>query len=99
MAQVLKETHLNPQHFLSYRDTVADPDLQIRGSGHPDPEMQGGGGAASQKFFWFGLKIKGGTGPPWAPPRDPPLDYNLFCYSQPKAIRVLAFCRSMCLKP
>ena len=63
MAQVLKETHLNPQHFLSYRDTVADPDLQIRGSGHPDPEM-GGGGAASQKFFWLGLKIKGGPGPP-----------------------------------
>ena len=50
MAQVLKETHLNPQHFLSYRDTVADPDLQIRGSGHPDPEM-GGGGQPPKNFF------------------------------------------------
>ena len=33
MAQILKETHLNPQHFLSYRDTVADPDLLIRWGG------------------------------------------------------------------
>ena len=48
MTQVLKETHLNPQHFLSYRDTVVDPDLQIRGSGHPDPEM---GGQPPKKFF------------------------------------------------
>ena len=96
MAQVLKETHLNPQHFLSYRDTVADPDLQIRGSGHPDPEM---GGGSLPKIFLAWSKNKGGAGPPWAPPRDPPLEYNLFCYSQPKAIRVLAFCPSMCLKP
>ena len=43
MAQVLKETHLNPQHFLSYRDTVADPDLQIRGGG--------GGGAGNQTLI------------------------------------------------
>ena len=52
MAQVLKETHLNPQHFLSYRDTMADPDLQIRegGAGHPDPEIRGGG----LKNFFFG---------------------------------------------
>ena len=53
MAQVLKETHLNPQHFLSYRDTVADPDLQIRGSGHPGPEIRvwWGGGGLLKKFF------------------------------------------------
>ena len=32
---------------------VADPDLQIReGSGHPDPEIRGGGGAFSQKNFF-----------------------------------------------
>ena len=64
MAQVLKETHLNPQHFLSYRDAVADPDLQIRGSGHPDPEM-GGGGASLPKIFLVWSKNKGGApGPP-----------------------------------
>ena len=51
MAQVLKETHLNPQHFLSYTDTVADPDLQIRGSGHPDPEIRVGGRPPEKIFF------------------------------------------------
>ena len=44
-----------------------------------DPEIKAGGGEAVSKnnFFrvfgpQFGLKIRGG-GPPWAPPRDPPL--------------------------
>ena len=45
-----------------------------------DPEIKAGGGEAVSKnnFFrvfgpQFGLKIRGGGGPPWAPPRDPPL--------------------------
>ena len=50
---------------------MGDPDLQIRGrgrSGYPDPEIRGGGGAVSEKFFWphgpqFGLKIRGRPGP------------------------------------
>ena len=46
---------------------VADPDLQIRG-GHPDPEI-GGGDRPQKNFFrlfgpYFGLKIRGGPGPP-----------------------------------
>ena len=33
--------------------TVTDPDLQIRGEpGHPDPEIRGGGGAVSKKYFF-----------------------------------------------
>ena len=53
---------------------LADPDLQMGGGGHPDPEIRGGG-AVSKKIFsairaslWS--KNKGGT---WAPPLDPPL--------------------------
>ena len=46
---------------------VADPDLHIRGGGHPDPEVRGGGGL--KKTFFFGLKIReGGTGPPGPSP-------------------------------
>ena len=30
--------------------TVADPHLQIRGGGHPDPEIRGGG--SLKKIFW-----------------------------------------------
>ena len=43
--------------------TVADPDRQITGGGHPDPEIEGGGGL--KKSFLrpfgpqFGLKIRG----------------------------------------
>ena len=102
MAQVLKETHLNPQHFLSYRDTVADPDLQIRGGSHPYPEIRWG--PSLRKVFFqlfgphFGLKIRGAWAPR-APPLDPPLGYNVFCYSQPKGIHLLAFYPSMCVKP
>ena len=51
---------------------VADSDLQIRGGrggGHPDPDIRGGGGWPQKNFFWpfgphFGLKIRGGQGPP-----------------------------------
>ena len=53
---------------------MADPALQIRGSGeggeqgggHPDPEIRG----------LFGLKIKAGAGPQ-APPLDSPLFFFL----------------------
>ena len=54
------------------------PDLQIRGGGgrrggHPDPEI-GVGGLVSKNFFQllglqFGLKIRGGGGPPGSFPR------------------------------
>ena len=54
-----------------------DPDLQIRGGVHPDPEIRGGGGL---KIFFFGLrasfwsKNKGvGAGPLRAAPLDPQL--------------------------
>ena len=43
---------------------MADPDLQMRGWGHPDPEMGGGGGGNKKNFLakvWS--KIKGGAGP------------------------------------
>ena len=49
-----------------------DPDLQIRGRGHPDPEIRG---RRSQKNFFrpfgpqFGLKIRA----PRARPLNPPL--------------------------
>jgi len=55
--------------------TVADPDLQIRGGpSHPDPEI-GGGGGIQKKLFWpfgpqFGLKTRGGPGPPGTSPRS-----------------------------
>ena len=42
--------------------TVADPDLQIKGGGHPDPEI----------LDQFGLKIRGAQAPR-VPPLDPPL--------------------------
>ena len=57
--------------------TVADTDLQIRGSGwggHPDPEIGGGGGGRSPKNIFvpfgpqFGLKYKGAAGPPSSSP-------------------------------
>ena len=55
---------------------MANPDLQIRRGGHPDPEI--GGGGRSPKNIWrpfrpqFGLKIREGRAP-WAPSLDPPL--------------------------
>ena len=43
---------------------MADPDLQIKGGrgggGHPNPEISGGGGPVSIKFFWS--ENKGGPG-------------------------------------
>ena len=56
---------------------VADPELQKRGvgSGHPDPEIRGGGGKLSEKIFFrpfgpqFGLKVRAR-----ALPLDPPLN-------------------------
>ena len=55
--------------------SVADPDLQLRGGGHPEPEIRGG--AVSKIIFWpfgphFRRKITGGQ-TTWAPPLDPPL--------------------------
>ena len=56
---------------------MADPDLQIRWGGHPDPGIKGEG---SPKNFLrlfgpqFGLKIRG-AGPGPAPPLDPPLTF------------------------
>ena len=47
------------------RIAVADPDFQVTGGGHPDPEIRGGG---------LILVWKQGGGPPRAPPLDPPLD-------------------------
>ena len=48
---------------------MTDPDLEIRGggSGHPDPEIRGE--QSTKNFFRpfgppFGLKIRGGAGPP-----------------------------------
>ena len=51
---------------------MADPDLQIRGGGHPDPEIKGGT-RSPQKFFpalraSFFSKIRGGAGPPGPSP-------------------------------
>ena len=48
---------------------LADPDLQMGGGGHPDPEIRGG--RSPKKFFrpfgpHFGRKIRGGPWPlPW----------------------------------
>ena len=49
-----------------YHSPVADPDLQIRGAGYPDPEI---GGPGLKNFFsafvpQFGLKIRVGPRPP-----------------------------------
>ena len=49
------------------------PDLQIWGGGHPDPDIRGGeAGLITKTFrhFWpqFGLKIRGGPGPPGPSP-------------------------------
>ena len=69
------------------RIAVPDPDLDIRGGSHPDPEIRGG--SVSKKFFWlfgpqFNLKISGGAGgglgwgggvqAPQAPLLDSPLN-------------------------
>ena len=54
-----------------------DPDLEIRGGGHLDPEIRGG---TVFKTFFSALrasvwsKNKGGAGPPRAPPVDPLVD-------------------------
>ena len=47
------------------RIAMGDPDLQVTGGGHPDPEIRG---VAS---VWSENK---GERPPRAPPLDPPLD-------------------------
>ena len=51
--------------FFSCTTSVADPDLQIRGVGHPDPEIRGG--SLKKKIFQpfgphFSLKIRSGRG-------------------------------------
>ena len=56
---------------------MPDPDLKIRGSGHPDPLIRGEGIGLQKNFFrpfgpQFGLKIRGAT--PQAPLLDPPLN-------------------------
>ena len=56
--------------------SVLHPDLEIRGGGHPDPEICRG--AVSKTFFsalWASVwsDRKGVLGP-WAPPLDPPLN-------------------------
>ena len=51
--------------FFSCTTSKADPDLQIRGGGHPDPEIRGG---SLKKIFFqpfgpqFSLKIRWGGG-------------------------------------
>ena len=56
--------------------TVADPDLQIRGGGHPDPEIRGGPGVPKIFFGPLGLilvkKGGGGLSPGSAPAAIPP---------------------------
>ena len=54
--------------------SLADPYLTIRegvegggGGGHPDPEIRGGGRPFGSQF---GLKIRGGPGPPGPSPRS-----------------------------
>ena len=71
---------------------MADPDLQMGGWGHPDPEIRGGAGL---KKFFSGLrasvwsKNEGGGAVPLAPLLDPPLltvvksFYKLVFFSRP----------------
>ena len=63
---------------------VADPDLQMRGGGHPDPRDNGGGAGLRKDFFLpfgphFSRKIRGGPVAPRAPPLDSPLS-SIFFY-------------------
>ena len=56
---------------------MPDPDLQIRGGGHPEPLIRGEGERSTKNFFWsfgpkFDLKIWGTT--PQALLLDPPLN-------------------------
>ena len=53
---------------------MPDPDLDIRGGGHPDPEIRGVVPKNCFREFGpqFGLKIRG-EAPPQALPLDPPL--------------------------
>ena len=51
---------------------LADPNLQIRGGGHPDPVIRGMG-RSKNIIFWpfgpqFGPKIRGGADPPGPSP-------------------------------
>ena len=86
--QILHKLLAYSPHFESKRlngniiNTVAGPDLQIRGGGEgggpPDPEISGGGRGRSQDFFsalrtsvWS--KNMGGGGVPRALHSDPPL--------------------------
>ena len=55
---------------------MADPDLQIRGGGHPDPDIRGGEAGLIKKRFgplWpqFGLKIRGHPSAPGPLPGCP----------------------------
>ena len=53
-----------------------DPDLQMRGRGHPHSEIRGGEPSLTKKVFTsFWSKNKGGWAP-LTPPLDPPLNQN-----------------------
>ena len=54
---------------------VADPDLEIRGGGHLDPEIIGGGGSLKKMFSAPRASVwaKNEGAAPRAPPLDPPL--------------------------
>ena len=56
-------------HSVLYNYLVPDADLEIRGGGHPDPEITGGGGGRYPKNTFrpfgphLGLKTSGGPSP------------------------------------
>ena len=53
---------------------MTDPDPQIGGPGHPDPEIRGVGEARSQKFFSaVGASVSSENKGVPGPPLDPPL--------------------------
>ena len=66
--------------FSNFPFSVADTDLQVKGSaGHPDPEIKGRG-ATSKKFYsalWASVSSKNKVGQaPAAPPLDRPLIFE-----------------------
>ena len=83
--------------------SVANPDLQIRGSGHLDSEVRGG--AVSQKIFFgplallFCRKIGGGQAP-GGPSLDPPLSVvavvSVVC-AVVQLLKLLHYTLTMCL--